>query len=366
MTFGTFFPPGPTDVRPEILAAMLQPMIPHRSDAFESMFARAQTGLRQVFDTERPVYVSASSATGMMEAGVRCAPEGAVLSLVNGAFSERFANIAVACGRKVDRYEIPWGEAHDPARLTELLRAGQYAVITVVHSETSTGVLNDVRAISDAAHADGVCCIIDSVSGIGGAELHFDAGGFDYVLTGSQKAMALPPGLAFAAAAPSFIERARSTSNRGVYFDLVELDTFARQSQTPATPSVSLFYALDRQLTDIAREGMPARWARHCTMAACMVQWVEDAPRDLGVELRVMAPEGYRAPTVTTVLLPEWLRSDTLIKAVAKRGFTLASGYGKLAPVSIRVGHMGDHTVETLSACLAACSDALREIASAR
>ncbi len=172
--FGKFFVPGPTDVRPDVLAAMSQPMIAHRGPEFEAMFGRIQAGLRAVFRTERPVYVSSSSATGLMEAGIRCAPAGRMLALVNGGFSERFAKIADMCGRECDRYEVPAGSAHDPGELRKRLAGKRYVAITVVHSETSTGVLNDVRAINETAHDQGVLCLIDSVSGLGGVPLEFD------------------------------------------------------------------------------------------------------------------------------------------------------------------------------------------------
>src|SRR3982751_6987082 len=142
--FGTFFLPGPTEVRDEIMTAMIKPMIPHRGSEFEQLFERSQAGLRPVFMTERPVYISSSSATGMMEAAIRCAPAGRVLSLVNGAFSERFAHIASMCARDVDRYDVGWGQVHTIPQLDERLSMRKYDVVTVVHSETSTGALNDV------------------------------------------------------------------------------------------------------------------------------------------------------------------------------------------------------------------------------
>jgi len=226
-SFGKFFVPGPTDVRPDVLAAMTQPMIAHRGPEFEALFARIQTGLRAVFRTQRPVYVSTSSATGLMEAAIRCAPEGRILALVNGGFSERFAKIARMCGRECDEYKVPVGSAHEPGVLSRLLSIRQYAAITVVHSETSTGVLNDVRALSDAAHERGALCLIDSVSGLGGAPLEFDEWKCDYVLTGSQKALALPPGLAFAAASVDFVEGAFGLARVAVLDDARDGAVFA-------------------------------------------------------------------------------------------------------------------------------------------
>jgi predicted phosphoserine aminotransferase len=356
-SFGRFFVPGPTDVRPDVLAAMAQPMIAHRGPEFEALYARVQEGLRAVFRTQRPVYVSSSSATGLMEAAIRCAPEGKILSLVNGGFSERFAKIAEACGREHDRYQVPEGSAHDPVLLGRLLSMRQYAAVTVVHSETSTGVLNDVRAISDVAHEHGALCLIDSVSGLGGARLEFDEWNCDYVLTGSQKALALPPGLAFAAASPAFVEGAKAAAGRGVYFDLVEFDELAAKNQTPNTPAVSLLFAADAQLKTILAEGMEARWARHAAMRDQVAAWTET----LDGLISIVAQPRDRSPTVSALRLPEGVTPRRFVTEVRAAGYTLGAGYGALRDTTFRIGHMGDHTMETVRGCLEACGTVLRE-----
>jgi len=358
--FGTFFLPGPTEVREEIMAAMMQPMIPHRGPEFEQLFERLQRGLRPLFFTERPVYISSSSATGMMEAAIRCAPPGRILCLVNGAFSERFAHIASTCGRDVDRYEVAWGQIHTIPQLDERLSIRKYSAITVVHSETSTGALNDVRAISDCPHRRGVFCLVDSVSGFAGAELRFDEWKLDYALTGSQKALALPPGLSFAVASAAYVDQANGTHGRGVYFDLVELDAYARRSQTPSTPALSLFYALEAQLKSIAAEGIETRWARHKAMALRTQEWIIKISDETGKKLTNIAPLGSQSPTVSTIRLPADLPAEGFTAAVAKRGITIGSGYGKLKSSTFRIGHMGDHTMETLERCLTVCSSVLR------
>lgn len=349
MTFGTFFLPGPTEVHPDVLEAMSQPMISHRGPEFEEIFVRIQEGMKKVFVTERPVFVSTSSGTGMMEAAIRCAPPGKILSLVDGAFSERFANIAESCEREVERYEVAWGEIHSVAELEKRLEAGKYSAITVAHSETSSGALNDVRALSDAAHRHGVLCLIDSVSGLAGAELRFDEWGLDYVLTGSQKAIALPPGLAFSVVSEKFIELARAAKNRGTYYDLVEYEEFTRNRQAPNTPAISLYYALDVQLKRILSEGIEARWARHRAMQQEVVAWAER----LGLRI-IAVPEG-RSPTVTCIELKNGVEMQGFLDRVAAQGITLGTGYGKLKESTFRIGHMGDHTVETIRRCLAAC-----------
>ncbi len=357
--FGTFFLPGPTEVRAEIMAAMAQPMISHRGSEFEQLFERLQQGLRAIFRTSRPVLINSCSATGMMEAGIRAIPAGRILCLVNGAFSERFAHIATMCGRDVDRYEVAWGQVHAVPQLEERLAIRKYVAITVVHSETSTGALNDVRAISDASHRHGAFCLVDSVSGVAGAELCFDEWKLDYALTGSQKAFALPPGLAFTVASAEIIDRAASTQGRGVYFDLVELDAYARRNQTPSTPALSLLYALEAQLRSIEAEGIESRWARHKAMATRAQQWITEVGAETGKKLVNIAPLGSQSPTVSTIRLPGDLPAEGFTQSVRERGIVVGNGYGKLKSSTFRIGHMGDHTVESLERCLSACAGAL-------
>jgi aspartate aminotransferase-like enzyme len=341
---------------------MTRPMIGHRGAAFEEMFARIQAGLRHVFRTKRPVYVSSSSATGLMEASVRCAPPGPILSLVNGAFSERYARIAAACARETDVVEVPLGQTFRLGEVEARLAEKHYAAITVVHSETSTGVLTDVRAVNDLAHRYGVLCLVDSVTGVAGVPLEFDGWGMDFVLTGSQKALALPPGLAFAAASAEYVEHAKATADRGIYFDIVEFERFAAKHQTPNTPAIPLLYALEAQLEAIVTESIERRWARHEAMRTETERWADACGEHLGHELRMFAPEGARSPTVSMITLPEGTSASAMTKAVAARGFTIGGGYGKVGERAFRIGHMGDHTLETLRPCLAACADALREL----
>lgn len=360
--FGTFFLPGPTEVRPEVLAAMSRPMLAHRGKAFEALFARCQPGLHALFGTKRPVYVSTSSATGLMEAGIRNGPPGAVLALVNGQFSERFASIARACGRPVETVEVPYGSTFDLAAVDRALGAREYAIVTVVHSETSTGVLTDIRAISDVAHRHGAICLIDSVTGVGAAPLEFDAWRLDYLLTGSQKGLALPPGMAFVATSAAYIEQAARALDRGMYFDLVEYDRFAAKNQTPNTPAVSLLYALEVQMERVLAEGVEARWRRHAEMRDATVRWVREAAQRLAIDMRVLAPDGHQSPTVTAIVLPSGVAPKDVVAAVAARGFTIGGGLGRLADSTFRIGHMGEHTLAGLGRCLCAVEGALTEL----
>lgn len=359
VTFGSFFLPGPTEVRPEILQAMVRPMIGHRGADYEALHRRVNAGLQQVFRTQRPVYLLTASATAMMEMAVRGAPEGPVLSLVNGAFAERFARIAQRCGRRTRVATVPWGETHPLELVEELLAADPFAAMTVVHSETSTGASADVGALTELAHRYGVMCLVDSVSGVGGIPLETDALGLDFVFTGSQKALALPPGLSFAVASEAYILQASAAPDRGRYLDPVEFEEFALRDQTPTTPAISLLFAADAQLADIAAEGLEARWARHAAMRACVDGWVE-TQRSAGVAVGLLAAPAVRSATVSAITLPPERRAAEVVTALGARGFVIARGYGATQDSTVRIGHMGDHTVEGLTRCLDALAAVLR------
>jgi len=357
---GRFFLPGPTEVRRQILEAQVRPMIAHRGADFVALMSDLQAGLREVFRTSRPVFVCPSSATGLMEAGLRNSGTGRVLSLVNGAFSERFAEIAVACGRAVDRVEVGWGGVHSPEDVRRALLDRDYDAVTVVHSETSTGALNPVAEIAQVVRErEGPLLLVDSVTGVGGAELYTDAWDLDFVLTGSHKALALPPGLALAVASPAMMERSARTPRKGVYFDLVTYQQNLERLQTPTTPALSLLYALQAQLGAIRAETMEARWARHRDMAQRTWDWVASVAAAKDLDMRVVAPAGHHSPTVTAVALPPEVNPVALVAAMAQRGWVIGGGYGKAKATNIRIGHMGDHTLDDLDALLAALEEVL-------
>lgn len=341
---GHFFLPGPVEVHPDVLAAQNHQPIGHRGSGIQKLMECLQAGLRPVFRTERPVYVSTSSATGLMEAAIRNGVRDRVLCLVNGAFSERFAEISELCDRKVTRLEVEWGEAIDPQAVHDALKVGAYDAVTMVHSETSTGVLNDIATLAGVVREfDDTMVLVDSVTGIGGAEFHTDAWGVDFVVTGSHKALSMPPGLAFGVASERLLDRASTIPGRGMYFDLLAFEEQMEKLQTPTTPAVTLLYALAEQLARIAEETMEGRWARHAAMAERTVAWVDETP---GVE--VFAVPGRRSPTVTCIRTAADDGGPKIVKEMAARGFVIGGGYGKLKPNCFRIGHMGDHTVAEL------------------
>jgi aspartate aminotransferase-like enzyme len=355
--FGRFFLPGPTEVRPEILAEMARPVIGHRGPELSALLREADPMLRLLFGTQRPVFVSTSSATALMEASVRGGVRRRALCLANGAFSERYAQLVDDCGGEGVRLKVPWGEAHTGAEVERELRRGGFDAVTVVHSETSTGVLQPLpelaRAVRTAEEACGeeILLLVDGVTSVGGMAMETDAWGLDFLLTGSQKALALPPGLAFGSASERLLERAARLPGRGQYLDVVEFVRQWAEHQTPNTPAVSLLYALLAQLRAIEEETLTARAARHREMAERCWSWAaEGRGAELGCGL--FAPEGRRSLTVTAFTLPPGRSGTEVTGALARRGWTVAPGYGRLREEMIRIGHMGDHTPEALEELL--------------
>jgi aspartate aminotransferase-like enzyme len=355
--FGRFFLPGPTEVRPEVLQAMTRPMIGHRGSEMSKLLGEADPLLRAVFRTSRPVYVASSSATLLMEAAVRNGVRRRALCLVNGAFSERFRDLVQDCDREADSYEVAWGEANDAAEVERWLRQGGFDAVTLVHSETSTGVLNPLAEIAqavrnaEAATGEEILLLVDGVTSVGGMLVEADAWELDFLLTGSQKALALPPGLAFGTPSERMLRRAATLRGRGQYLDLLEYDRYWQRHQTPTTPALSLIFALVEQLRHIAGEGgIEARARRHWQMAERCWRWAEE--RRTALRLEVLAPIGHRSPTVTALSV----RSDTppgdIVASLNQRGITIGAGYGKLKDSTIRIGHMGDHTVAELNTLL--------------
>jgi aspartate aminotransferase-like enzyme len=363
MSFGRFFLPGPTEVHPDVLAAQAHAVMGHRGKGMTSLIAAIDRPLRGVFRTERPVFISSSSATGFMEAGIRNAVRRRALALVNGAFSQRFADLVTDCGRELDTYAVEWGQHHQPEEVERRLREGGFDAVTVVHSETSTGVLNPLAEIAEAVRAaesatgEEILLLVDAVTSIAGAPVETDAWGLDWVLTGSQKALALPPGLAFGSASSRLLARAAELPARGQYFDLVEFARNWEKQQTPNTPALTLIFALREQLSRIEAEGFDARLDRHRAMARRCWEWTETVGVRFGLSL--FAPEGYRAPTVTAIAVPDTHRGSDITKALEARGYTIGSGYGKLKDATIRIGHMGDHDLNGLNQLLAELEEIL-------
>ena len=345
------FLPGPVEVRSEVLAAQTAWMIGHRTADFADLFARLQAKLKRAFFTRSRVYVSGSSGSGLWEGASRCGIRDGrkALHLTGGAFSERWAAISRANGKEVDCLDVPWGRAHLPEMVADALARERYDAVCAVHNETSTGVTNPIAAIGQVLrqHED-TLFFVDTVSGFLGTELRVDDWGIDIALTSSQKAFALPPGIAFAAVSDRLLERAREIPERGYYFDFLTLEKSLLKDNTPATPPVALMAAADLQMDRILAEGIEARWARHRQMRDATHEWA--LSRGLGL----YAQAGYRSDTVTTV--ENTLGMDVAAMAAFMEnecGFVMDQGYGPIKGATFRMPHMGDVSMNMLREVLA-------------
>jgi len=348
--------PGPVEVRREILEAQTEWMIGHREPAFAELYARLQDKLRKAFFTSHRVFVSGSSGTGLWEGAARnCVRDGKkALHFTSGSFSEKWAEVSKANGKQVDVVAVEWGQAIMPEMVAETLKKDRYDAVCVVHNETSTGVTNPIKDIAEVVHPyEDTLLLVDSVSGFLGAELRVDDWGLDIALTSSQKAFALPPGIAFAAVSDRVLERAKQIPHRGYYFDFLELETFALKNNTPATPPIALMFAADRQMDDIMQETVEARWARHMQMRDLTIQWA--TRREMGL----FAQDGYRSPTISAVANGRNINMDDMAKFMSNKGFSMDKGYGKIKGKTFRIAHMGDMTMSTLEEVLSGLDEFL-------
>jgi aspartate aminotransferase-like enzyme len=350
--------PGPTPIPPQVAAAMTQPMINHRGEAFFALFEEVSAGLRYVFRTEQPVYIFPGAGSGGWEAALvnTLNPGDKVLSVIIGDFGERWYKTARALGLDVERMDFDPGQAADPARIAERLAADRGREIKAVllqHNETSTGVTNDVAAIARVVREHGALVMVDSVSGLGALPLEFDAWGLDVVLTGAQKALMCPPGLSLIA----FSERARALAETNrmprYYWDLKAAHNSYLKRQTPYTPALSLLYALRAALAMIRAETLEGAWVRHQLMGEMCRAGVK------AMGLKLLAVDEARASNaVTAVLSP--LEPKVLRKTARERlGVQLAGGQGRLEQTIFRIGHLGYVTPNDVIQALAATEMAL-------
>jgi predicted phosphoserine aminotransferase len=351
------FIPGPTEVDDELLRLMAMPMLGHRDPKFVAVAQRVCSRLRGLFLTQQHAAFETCAATALMEAGIRnLVPRGArSLHLVGGAFGERWQKIAKLCGRDAEAMTVPMGHAHDPAALRQRLEQGPpVAAVCITHNETSTGVLQPLAALAAAVRAaqPHALVLVDVVTSVAGAELRFDDWGLDLAFAGTQKCLALPPGITAYAVSQRALERAQTVEERGFLLDLPRAVRDTVEGKTLATPCVPLVYALDRQLERIEHEGLEARWNRHAAMRERTLAWAGRAGF-----VPFVADAAARSPTVSCI---DARGGD--VEALAKRasaaGFKIDKGYGDLKGKAFRIGHMGDHPIARLETLLAAIGPA--------
>ena len=349
------FIPGPVEVSAKTWAAFSRPMIGHRSEAFRELYRSIHPRLQELFGTRQPVFLSTSSAWGVMEAAVTNLVAKRVLNCMCGAFSDKWLDVSRRCGKKAEPLQVDWGHHIDPQQLDERLASGQFDAMTLIHNETSTGVMNPLAEICAVARKyPDVVLIVDSVSSFSAVPIAMDELGIDVLLTGSQKALALPPGFSLFSVSEKAFERAAKIPHRGYYFDFLEFKKNQESDMTPTTPSVAHINALQSKLDDIFSEGLTNRYARHTRTNALVHDWV----RARGFEF--FAEEPYRSKSLTCVRNNREIDVAALSKRLrAEHHLVIDGGYGKLKGKTFRLSNMGDEDEASVSHLLACLDDCL-------
>jgi aspartate aminotransferase-like enzyme len=330
--------PGPTPIPSEVLLAMAQPIIHHRTPEYEALFVEVRAGLGRLFQTRHDVIPLACSGTGAMEAAVvNTLSAGDTVAVIRaGKFADRWSDLAKAYGLNAIDLTAPYGETVPAERLAETLRAhANVKAVLTQHSETSTGVLHDVRAYAQVTQATDALLIVDAVSSLGIADLPMDAWGIDVVVAGSQKGLMLPPGLGFCALAEGAWARAKTSTLPKYYFNLTEEARSVRKNEAHFTPAVSLVVGLRTVLKMLEAEGLANVFKRHDRLARATRAGVEA----LGLGLLARATP---SPAITAVVSPKGIDSEKIVTAYSKsHNITIAGGQGEMKGQIFRLGHMG-------------------------
>lgn len=330
--------PGPTPVLTEALLSMAKPIIHHRTPQFQNILKEVEEGLKYVFQTENDVLIFASSGTGAMEGAVQnlLSPGDKALVVRGGKFGERWGEICEAFGIEFIPIDVQWGEAVDPNEIDQKLKENTdiKAVFTTL-CETSTGVVNDIKAISEIVRKYNAILVVDAISGLGVIELKMDKWCIDVVVTGSQKGLMIPPGLSFVSLSPKAWKLVERTKRHCYYFDFLQARKLIGKPDTPFTPAISLIIGLAESLKRIKEEGLDKVLERHRKLASAVRKAVE------AIGLKLYAPTAS-SDAVTPVLVPEGIDGTKLVKTMRdKYGVTIADGQGKLKGKVFRIATMG-------------------------
>jgi serine---pyruvate transaminase len=353
------FTPGPTPVPPEVLAALAEPMIHHRARDYRDIYERCLMRLRDVYRTQNDVLMFTTSGTGAFESAVAnlTTPGDRQLVLSAGNFGERWAGMVKAFGAELVHVQLEWGETPEPDDLrAALAAAGDVRIVYLTHSETSTGVVCDIQALAAVAKEAGALVVVDAVSSLGAVPLETDGWELDVVVSGSQKALMCPPGLAFVSVSPAALEAAaRSTAPRYV-LDWERTRKAQAKLDAPFTPAISIVRALDVALGLLLDEGLEGAFDRHARLGrAC-----REGAKAMGLEL--FSPDEERSAVVTAIRAPEGVDATEVVSALRDRfGITIANGQGVLKGKIFRIGHIGWFNVFDITTALAAVELALAD-----
>jgi aspartate aminotransferase-like enzyme len=347
--------PGPTEVREDVLAEMDQPMFGHRMDRMTDLYTTIVEDTRDFLDTEQRLVVLSASGTEFWEATTMNLVEEKMLVPTNGAFSERQANVAERLGKEVDRIEYEWGQAVKPEDVSAALDAGDYDAVGMVMNETSTGVRNPIEEVGDLLgdHPE-TYFVVDAISCLGGDYIDIEGHNIDSIFTSTQKAFAMPPGLAVCTVSDDAYERELTKESASWYGGFQRcLDYYERKGQTHSTPAIPLMLAYRKQMKHMLDEGHGTRHERHQEMAEYTREWARE-------HFGLYAEEGYESRTVTCVENTRDIDvAGTVEEVSAEYDFVFSSGYGDIGEESFRIGHMGEHTLETVGEL----TDAIEDVA---
>lgn len=354
--------PGPVEVSERTFKAFCAPMIGHRGQGFKDLYAKIQPQLQQLLSTRQLVYLSTSSAWGIMEGAIRNLVQKKVLNCMCGAFSDKWFDVSKKCGKPAEALQVDWGSPIRAEAVDKKLATGEFDALTLIHNETSTGVMSPLAEIAALKRKyPEVMFIVDSVSSMTAVPLKFDELGIDVLLAGTQKAFALPPGFAVFVCSPAALNKAALAKDRGYYFDLLEFQKNAEQNMTPSTPSIAHTYALSAKLDEFFTEGLDNRYARHRRTNQMARDW---AARH---GFTLFPDAGYESLTLTCVnngAKPGGRVVDVakLQKLTKEQGFLIDGGYGKIKGTTFRISNMGDETEATMGQLFAALDKSMSQL----
>ena len=351
--------PGPTPLPPEVCQALARPIIHHRTPQFQAILKEVTEGLKYVFQTNNDVFILAASGTGAMEAAVAnlLSPSDTAITVQGGKFGERWTQICKSYGINTEIIDVVWGKAVAPQEIAKRLKANPKikAVFTTL-CETSTGVANDIEAIGKVIKESDAVLVVDAISGLGAIPLATDAWSIDVVVSGSQKGLMLPPGLAFISLSEKAWNKVNAAKCPKYYFDLKSAKKALDQTDTPFTPAISLVIALNESIKMMRQDGLENIFTRHKTMAEA----TRLAMKALGLEL--FAPDAA-SDVVTAVKVPQGIDAEKLVKTMRDtHGVTIAGGQAELKGKVFRIAHMGYITEFDIVLCISCLEKVLMQM----
>ncbi|MEE8167460.1 MAG: alanine--glyoxylate aminotransferase family protein [Candidatus Hydrothermarchaeales archaeon] len=351
--------PGPVELSKEVLQAMAEPVIGHRTPDFQEILEECWGNLKDIFKTKNDVVLITGSGTAAMDAAIASTiGEGdEVVCITGGKFAERFAEIVKGYGGKARLVDVEWGSAADPKEVEKVVEESNAKAITLTHNETSTGVLHNAKAIAEIAEKHDLLFIMDAITSIGGDYVEVDKWGVDICIAGSQKCLAAPPGLAMLSVSDKAWKAIESNETRNYYLNLASYRKALRKSTTPFTPSVSLVYGLRAALRAVKKEGLEERIKRHRKLASA----TREAVKALNLEL--LPRDEDASNTVTAIKAPPGVNADDIRKKMKEDfGILLAGGQATLKGKIFRIGHMGNISYSDLTSALEALEVTLKHL----